>query len=93
MKRCRKTQIWLKSSRIELHFMKCICWTLVDVLINGQKGRAMAQVVSRRPLTVEARVRSRVSPCGVCGGQSGTGIGFSPSCRFFNSLPLVLHYL
>jgi hypothetical protein len=27
-------------------------------------GRAMAQAVSRRPLTTEARVRSRVSPCG-----------------------------
>jgi hypothetical protein len=42
-------------------------------------GRAMAQVVSRRPLTAEARVRSRVNPRGICGGQSGTGTGFSPS--------------
>jgi hypothetical protein len=42
----------------------------------------MAQAVSRRPLTVETWVRSRVSPCEICGGQSGTGIGFSPSCRF-----------
>jgi hypothetical protein len=58
-------------------------------------GRAMAQAVSRRPSTAEARVRSRVSPCGVCGGQSGTGTGFSPSCRFspVNFIPLVLHYL
>ena len=29
--------------------------------------RAMAQVVSRRPLTAEARVRSRANPCGICG--------------------------
>jgi hypothetical protein len=52
-------------------------------------GLAMAQAVSRRPPTAEARVRSRVSPCGICGEQSGTGTGFSPSSsvlpRHFNS--------
>jgi hypothetical protein len=43
-------------------------------------GRAMAQAVSRRHLTAEARVRSRISPCGICGGQSGIMTGLSPSC-------------
>jgi hypothetical protein len=43
----------------------------------------MAQAVSRRPLTAEARVRSRVSPCGICGGQSGTGTRFSRSTSVF----------
>jgi hypothetical protein len=33
-----------------------------------QQGRAMDQVVSRRPITAEARVRARVNPCGICGG-------------------------
>jgi hypothetical protein len=50
-------------------------------------GRAMAQAVSRRPLTTEAPVRARVNPFGICGGQSGTGTGFSPS-----SLVLPCHY-
>jgi hypothetical protein len=50
----------------------------------------MAQAVSFRPLTAEARVRSRVSPCGIFGGQSDTGKGFSPSnlvfsCQFFST--------
>jgi hypothetical protein len=47
-------------------------------------GRAMAQVVSRRPLTAEAQVRARVNPCGIFGGQSGTGTGFSPSSLVFS---------
>jgi hypothetical protein len=46
-------------------------------------GRAKAQAVSRRPLIAEARVRSRVSPYGICDGQSGTGTGFSPSTAVF----------
>jgi hypothetical protein len=37
----------------------------------------------RRPLSADARIRSRVSPCGICGGQSGTGTGFSPSTSIF----------
>jgi hypothetical protein len=43
----------------------------------------MAQAVSRRPLTAEARVRSLVSSCGICGGQSGTGTCFSTSTSVF----------
>jgi hypothetical protein len=41
----------------------------------------MAQAVSRRPLTAEARVRSRVS--GICGGQNGTGTGLFLSTSVF----------
>jgi hypothetical protein len=43
----------------------------------------MAQAVSRRPLAAEARVYDRVNPCGICGGQSGTGTGFSLSSLVF----------
>jgi hypothetical protein len=50
----------------------------------------MIQAVSRRSPTAEARVPSRVSPRGICGGQSGTGTGFSPStsvspCQFHST--------
>jgi hypothetical protein len=55
----------------------------------------MAQAVSCQPPTTEARVRSRVSLCGICGGQSGTGAGFSPSTsvflRQFHSTSALLH--
>jgi hypothetical protein len=63
--------------------------TYTTYLLNKQLlayirlGRAMAQAASRRPPTAEARVRSRVSPCGICGGQGGTGTGFSLSTSVF----------
>jgi hypothetical protein len=46
-------------------------------------GCAMAHAVSRWTLTAEAKVRARVRPCVNCGGQSGTGTGFSPSSSVF----------
>jgi hypothetical protein len=55
----------------------------IEVLKHKASGRAMAQAVSRRPPTAEARVRSRNSPCGICGGQSGTGTGFPTSTSVF----------
>jgi hypothetical protein len=39
----------------------------------------MVQAVRRRLFTAEARVRSQVSHCEICDGQSGTGTGLSPS--------------
>jgi hypothetical protein len=47
------------------------------------EGCAMARAVSRQPLTAESRVRARVNPCEICGGQSGTGTGFSSNFSVF----------
>jgi hypothetical protein len=48
----------------------------------------MAQTVSHWPITAEAWV----SPCGICGGQSDTGTGVSPSSLVppVNIIPLGL---
>jgi hypothetical protein len=41
-----------------------------------QKGRAIAQAVSRRLPTAVTRARAQVRSCGICGGQSGPWAGF-----------------
>jgi hypothetical protein len=51
----------------------CLCF------INDAVSLARNQAVSHRLLAAEARVRARVSPCGICDGQSGTRAISSPS--------------
>jgi hypothetical protein len=48
----------------------------------------IAQAVSRRLPTAEARVRSQVRSCGISGGQSGTRVGFLRVLRF--PLPVLI---
>jgi hypothetical protein len=69
--RIRKLSAWTKN------------FVSLGLGIRHPLGRAMGEAVSRRPPTAEARVRSRLRPCGICGGQSGTGTGFSPSSSVF----------
>jgi hypothetical protein len=69
-----------------------------ELYLYGRCGRAMAQVVSRWPLIAEARVRVQVNPCGICGAQSGTGTGFSPSymvfpCQYHSTVTLQTHII
>jgi hypothetical protein len=61
-----------------------------ETSVTTLEGRAMAQAVSRRPPTAKTRVRSRVSPCGICGAQSGTGTDFFPEYFGF-SLSISFH--
>jgi hypothetical protein len=56
------------------------------------KGSAMAQAVSRRPLTAESRVRTQINPCEICGGQSVTGTDFFSSSSVF-TLSIQFHRL
>jgi hypothetical protein len=51
-------------------------------------GRAVAQAASRRLHTAATRIRARVWPCGTCGGQSSTGVGFLRVLRFL--LPIFI---
>ena len=43
----------------------------------------MAWADSRRPLKPQAKIRSRVSPSGICNGQIGTGVGFLRTASVF----------
>jgi hypothetical protein len=58
----------------------------------------MAQVVSRRPLTAETRVRARFNPCGICGEQNVTGADLSPSssvfpCQYHSTVAVQTHII
>jgi hypothetical protein len=72
------------------HKVKCLSTLCQFVELVSGAGRAMAQAVSRWPVTAEARVRARVNPCGICGGQSGTGQVFSEyfgfPCKYHSTI-------
>jgi hypothetical protein len=70
-----------------------ILWNLFSVIRHSRDivlciGRAIDQAVSRRLPTAAARVRGRVWPCGICGGQSDTGTDFLRVLRF--PLPILI---
>jgi hypothetical protein len=49
-------------------------------------------------LTAESRVHTRFNPCGMCGGQSGTGADFSPTtsvftCQYHSTVALHTHII
>jgi hypothetical protein len=46
-------------------------------------SRSINHAVNRRPLTAKARVHSRAGASEICGEQSGSETGFSPSTAIF----------
>jgi hypothetical protein len=59
-----------------------------NIATETEEGGAIAQVVSRRLPTAAARIQFRVRLCGICDGQSGTGVGFLRVTRFH--LPILI---
>jgi hypothetical protein len=55
---------------------------ITKIIYTSKDGRAIAQAVSRRLPTAVAGVRAQVSLCGICGRQSGAGVGFLRVFRF-----------
>jgi len=62
-------------------------------VIHVNLSLRLIQPVSRQPITAEAGVWCQVSPFVICGGQSGTGTGFSPSISVspVSIIPPMLH--
>jgi hypothetical protein len=55
-----------------------------DSIVSRHRGALVTVVRCKGAL--EALVRARVNPCGISGGQRGTGTGFSPSYSVFPCL-------
>jgi hypothetical protein len=56
-------------------------------VITSEKGRTVAQAVSRWLPTVAARIIVLIA-CGICGGQGGTGASFLRVLQF--PLPIII---
>jgi hypothetical protein len=67
-------------------FYLSVGYTESKCRITAYVGCAVAQAVSRWIPTTAARVRVRAA-CRVCGGQSGTGVGFLRVLQF--PLPII----
>jgi hypothetical protein len=63
-----------------------------EIIPTSQNVTRILPAFSIRPLTAEALVLSRISPCAICGGQSRTGSHFSQSSPLSISVHLPTPY-
>jgi hypothetical protein len=75
----------LQSARrsIRLRFKQTKLLLKCKTKTNSEIGSAVAQAITCQIITGVIRVRSWGSLCWICGGQSGTGSGVSPSTSIF----------
>jgi hypothetical protein len=76
------TCIYLRNSS-EFDLKKYHCNFLKLYLANNEIAYFENQITCQPP-TGETTVCFQVSPCEICGGQNGTGTGFSPSMLVFH---------
>jgi hypothetical protein len=60
-----------RTEKIARNFTLILLFQIID--------SAMAQAVSRWPLTADSRVRGRDCPCWICSGRSGTQTDIYPT--------------
>jgi hypothetical protein len=60
----------------------------LNINVTLHQGHAIAQAVSCQFPTAAARVRAQARSCRICGGQSGTGVGFLRVLR--SALPILI---
>jgi len=60
------------------HVYCAVCVEFLNT-IRAEFRLQLTQAIIGGPVTAKNRVRSKVSPCGICGGRSGIEKGVSPS--------------
>jgi hypothetical protein len=63
--------------------VKITIWTSCEVAVLLSMKTSSLEMRQRTHNICILNLFSLVSPCGICGGQSGTGTGFSPSTSVF----------
>jgi hypothetical protein len=89
---CRHT-LWMLHFFLDLFTLILLWKAFIRGLIQDSfvLGLAVAQTFSRRSLVAEVQVRFQANPCGICRGQSWTGIHSSQisstfPCQYYSTI-------